>query len=148
MATTELLISNARRGVSKYNDQMPAKVVKQMRQGRSILEASLFIGVMPVTLYEWTNPNSEYYKPEMDIALNLGKALAEAWWLHQGRMHLSTKTPFNHVLWYMNMKNRFGWRDNVDLTSDGSPIAFTNAVPRPKPLEGQATVTVDSHSHT
>lgn len=148
MAKTALLIRNNRNGNSKYRPEMPEKLIKHMRTGRGVLETSLYLGITPVTLYEWTNPNSNMYEPAMDSALSLGKALSEVWWLEQGRKHLVTKKNFNHVLWYMNMKNRFGWRDNVDLTSDGSPIAFTNAVPRPKPLEVEATVTVDSHSHT
>lgn len=39
--------------------------------------------------------------------------LSEAWWEEHGRLNLHNR-EFNSVLWYMNMKNRFGWRDRID----------------------------------
>lgn len=45
----------------------------------------------------------------------------EAWWVSQGRINLKTK-EFNHVLWYMNMKNRFKWRDTpLEPKEGGKP---------------------------
>lgn len=40
-----------------------------------------------------------------------GKMYAEAWWQRHGRKNINNK-DFNSVLWYMNMKNRYGWADN------------------------------------
>jgi hypothetical protein len=40
--------------------------------------------------------------------------LCQGWWEEQGRKHL--RSPgFQSALWYMNMKNRFGWRDKTDI---------------------------------
>ena len=49
------------------------------------------------------------------------KALCEGWWVRQGRIALRDK-DFSPTLFYMNMKNRFNWRDKQDVTSDGERI--------------------------
>ena len=41
--------------------------------------------------------------------------------MKQGRKNLENK-EFNSTLWYMNMKNRFGWKDRNDLTTNDKEI--------------------------
>lgn len=45
-----------------------------------------------------------------------GKQFSQAWWENQGRTNLKSK-DFNHVLWFMNIKNRFrnDWNDRQEL---------------------------------
>ena len=57
--------------------------------------------------------------------VQFGRGMAKAWWLEQARQALRDKT-FNANLWYMVMKNQYGYsdktttsiKDDPDLTED------------------------------
>ena len=72
------------------------------------------------------------FKKEIDEfseTVKKGQDLCEAWWLSHGAKQLENRS-FNAVLWYMNMKNRFGWKDKAetDITSGGKPIPLLSAL--------------------
>lgn len=57
--------------------------------------------------------------PEFSETINRGKMLSAAWWQCQGRKNLQNK-EFSPTLWYMNMKNRFGWADKTENKTEHS----------------------------
>lgn len=69
-------------------------------------------------------------EPEFSEAVKEGRQLAEAWWNGQGRKGLFTYDgeKFSASLWFMNMKNRFGWRDKQEVEHSAdkyAPPVFT-----------------------
>lgn len=92
----------------KYKPEFCETVIKLMAEGISIVELVAEFKVHRSTIYDW-----EKAHPEFKDALDYGRALAEAWWLRKGRESLNDKT-FRTGLWYMTMKNRFGWRDKAE----------------------------------
>jgi hypothetical protein len=88
-------------------------VVDLMAEGASKAEVAAELGISRETLNEWTKSNQVF-----SVAIKEGEALSEAWWLKQGRVNLQNK-EFSATLWYMNMKNRHGWKDKAELTGAG-----------------------------
>lgn len=104
---------------SKYTDSMPDRVIELMSEGASLAEVAADLGISRATLDKWSHDER---KPEFVESIKRGIDLSEAWWLRQGREALREK-GFNYVLWYMNMKNRFGWSDRQQVEHSGKDDA-------------------------
>lgn len=116
---------------TKYNPEICETVLGLMREGASIEEVCYELGIAKQTFYNWL----ELY-PELMDAKKRGLDFAQGWWMKQGRKNLENK-DFSATLFYMNMKNRFGWKDKSEVdntSSDGSmtpkstKIVFTNGL--------------------
>lgn len=120
----------ARRPLGKYDPAMHAVLLDLMREGASKIEVAAALGVNRRSLDHWVARH-----PAFAEVMAQGELLAEAWWERQGRINLANKA-FNYVGWYMNMKNRFGWRDKHELSGpDGQPLGVV-IVPAKESLDG------------
>jgi len=51
---------------------------------------------------------------EFRQTLQKGEVLCKAWWMERGRKNVGNSF-FNSSVFFMNMKNRFGWRDRTEI---------------------------------
>jgi len=80
----------------------------------------------------WNRWLEEY--EEFSQTVKGGKLLSEAWWNSKGRKNLENK-EFSFNGWYMQMKNRFGWTDRTDHTTDSKPLSNTIKVEIIQPID-------------
>jgi hypothetical protein len=77
-------------------------------KGGSIVEIAVLLDISRSTLYRMTRDHESFLH-----TIKKCKRLCESWWLQNGRTELENE-KFNSTLWYMNMKNRFGWADKQE----------------------------------
>lgn len=102
---------------TKYKPEYCEAIVESLRQGNSLLQFAVSIGVVKSTLQEW---KAEH--PEFSAAYTRAVAVGEAHW--EGRLQdMMCDSKVNAPLVKLYFANRFGWHDKqaVDHTStDGS----------------------------
>lgn len=92
------------------------RILALAKDGASIIELAVELDIGRTTFYKLSERDEEFAN-----TVKRCKRLSEAWWLRHGRTNLQNK-DFSYVGWYMNMKNRFGWRDRQDITSDDKQL--------------------------
>lgn len=93
-----------------YKPEYCEKVIKLLNKGYSIAELARYFKVAIQTIYNWQDKHPEFLE-----AIKKGVGFSQGWWEKHGRQNIHNK-DFNSTLWYMNMKNRFGWKDKAETT--------------------------------
>ncbi len=101
---------------TKYNKEMLPKILELMRKGASQVEVAAMLEINADTLFQWKKDI-----PEFSDTMRQGIRLSQAWWERQGREGVWNKylgDNLNGAVWYMNMKNRFGWCDKQEIKQE------------------------------
>lgn len=126
MEQKEKKVGAPKKGIDILPEGWKVQIMNLYEEGASDVEVKALI-------YKWLDSFSNDLwsrwmdeEPEFSETIKKGRLLSHAWWEYQGRINLK-KSDFVPVLWYMNMKNRFGWTDNqkIDHTSQGEKINIT-----------------------
>ena len=93
------------------------QILSLYREGASDVEVKALI-------YDWRGSFSNdlwerWMKEETQFSetIKTGRLISEAWWHKEGRTSLREK-EFNYTGWYMQMKNRFGWKDSQQIDTN------------------------------
>lgn len=108
--------------LDRLPDGWQERVLELASQGASDVELRVELGLCIDTFYRFIDDEKEFSE-----TIKRAHDLCQVWWEKNGRVNLDTK-EFNSTLWYMNMKNRFGWADKqeqkVDHTSKGEQVGI------------------------
>lgn len=91
-------------------------IIDLSKQGASIVELAVALDISRDTFYALIEREKHF-----SDTIKRCKQYCEAWWIAKGRTELENK-EFSYTGWYMNMKNRFGWTDRADVTTQGEKI--------------------------
>ncbi len=93
-----------------YSPELCEKAIEYLKEGASIEELGLELDVGYTTIYRWMEQHEDFRQ-----AVKKGREYSQGWWMKEAREALRDG-KFNSTLWYMNMKNRFGWSDKQEST--------------------------------
>ena len=97
------------------------------QQGSSDVEIKSFLNIANDTFDRLIREEQLFME-----TIKRGRAYSRTWWEKNARENLKDK-DFNATLWYMNMKNRFGWADKSEIKQDNTN---TNIEINTKDLKG------------
>jgi len=104
--------------LSELSDDWPAKILALYEQGASDVEIKAEIYKMRGSFSNDLFDRWLEEEPEFSKTIKIGRLLSHAYWERSGRVSLTNK-DFSYTGWYMNMKNRFGWRDKQEIEHQG-----------------------------
>ena len=97
-------------------DRWEERMYNLAKEGASIIELAVMLDIARSTFYELSERDKQFSN-----TVKKCKELCEVWWVKKGRISLENK-DFSYTGWYMNMKNRFNWKDKQDITSNDQEI--------------------------
>ena len=106
---------------TRHSTAMYPKMYLLAAKGYGIDSIALHLGVWPDTFDRWKKDHESF-----KYALKRCVKLCKEWWMAQGLKNIYN-SKFNHVLWMMNMSNRFNWKTShgaINKKVEGS-IRFT-----------------------
>jgi len=107
--------------VFDLTDKTLKQILKEYQEGASDVEVKAIIwkvrGSFSNDLWDrWLKEVAQFTE-----TIKKGRELAAAFWLKLGRKNLGAGPgDFNTTLWYMNMKNRYGWADKQETRNQHS----------------------------
>jgi len=96
--------------LTDLREDWKAFILKEMAEGASQAEITAGLEISNDLFYRFMKEEKEFSE-----TIKKGLALCKCWWEKKGRKNLENK-EFSATLWYMNMKNRFGWADKTEIT--------------------------------
>lgn len=112
----------------RYSPEFCTIVVEAMRGGMSRKALAGELGASYRSIGNWEKEHPEFAK-----ALEEGKDASLHYWEQQGIKGMNGQIKgFQAAVWIFNMKNRFGWRDKQDVTSDDGPLQINIVRYEPK----------------
>ena len=111
-------VGRPKEDLSSLPDNWHEEVLELYSEGAADVEIKALIyqwrGTFSCDLWNrWMKEDDEF-----SVTIKKGRMLSESWWNKSGRKNLKEK-DFSYTGWYMNMKNRFGWRDKQETTLQG-----------------------------
>ena len=100
-------VGRPQKTIKDFPEGWEKHIIELSNEGASITEIVSYLEISKNTLVAMTERNDEFL-----ITIKKCKQLCETWWEKKGRKNMENK-DFNATLWYMNMRNRFGWADKV-----------------------------------
>jgi transposase len=88
-------------------------IIDHMEKGYSKDSIAGLLRISRDTLYQWVKKYSDF-----SDTIKEGEELSRLFWEQKANDHLThykDGKQLNSTVWIFNMKNRFGWRDKIDV---------------------------------
>lgn len=98
---------------SKLPENWARIIGEQYEKGASDVEVR---AVLRMTNGMWDSLYNDAVDGSFKEVVDFGRMLSKAWWQTQARSNLQNR-QFNANLWFMVMKNQFGWSDKTTVAT-------------------------------
>jgi hypothetical protein len=109
-------------GLERLPEGWVGIVSEEYLSGASDVEVK---AALRMTTKLWDNLYNDPESSEFREIVDFGRMLSKAWWMTQARTNLHDR-KFNANLWYMVMKNQFGWSEKSTTTNKTAETMTTD----------------------